>query len=380
MDGVSLDGYVFPTNLGLPPAEDIIELTVFGPSYGEAIVLHLPGVGWGVIDSCTFKSGGKKFCLPLSYLQAFNVPRLDFVLLTHPHEDHYLGLDDIIKAYPDLRMVGRYHGNSIEELKAYWAYRDFESSDSSLAPLAKVLNAIRRAEKTGTKFIKLSEMQCIIHESGLINGTGFNTEIRVLSPSGVSEERYADALRRCIPRVGKRLRYLRRTDHNLIASALLVKVNDLKIILGSDVEKGGHNQTGWKGIMGITTAQDMIAQGIKVAHHGSSGAHHQPAWSLHKQAGPLTIITPYFKGSQKLPGVGDLARVKGHSKRLGITGEVEFDHPTSAYPISTVTQAVYDFKSWRICRNPENAGFLRIRYDLSGNVVETHACPPSLWL
>lgn len=39
---------IFPIELlGSPPEEDQIEITTFGPGYGESIVVHLPGLGWG---------------------------------------------------------------------------------------------------------------------------------------------------------------------------------------------------------------------------------------------------------------------------------------------------------------------------------------------
>jgi hypothetical protein len=370
----------FQSDVGAPPDLSTIEITVFGPAYGEGIVLHLPGIGWGVVDSCVFKSDGNNHSLPLSYLKAIGVTELAFAFLSHPHEDHYLGLDEIIESFPRMKILGRYQGDSIEELKRYWIYRDLEKTHSTSDYLAKVFNAMRKAERKGIKYVRLSELQTVMKGSGNIAGKTFNSEIKVLSPSGVSEERYADALRRVIPREGERLKYLKRYDHNLIASAFLIRVNDLKIILGSDVIKGGNIQTGWKGIMGITAANDLKAQVVKVAHHGSSGAHHQPVWSLHKLGKAMAIITPYYKGQTCLPGIGDVSRIRDHAVQAGITGEIVFDDAASQYPETIARQVGFDLRSWHIRRKPDRAGFLRLRYDLKGKIIEKSACPPSRWL
>ena len=87
-----------------PPKQDQIEICVFGPGYGESIVLHIPQIGWGIIDSCTAKINKSTIVLPLQYLlellAPYSYPKLSFILLTHPHEDHYKGLNNIITKYP----------------------------------------------------------------------------------------------------------------------------------------------------------------------------------------------------------------------------------------------------------------------------------------
>ena len=37
---------------GTPPAADEIEITLFGPGYGEAIAIHLGEGVWLLVDSC----------------------------------------------------------------------------------------------------------------------------------------------------------------------------------------------------------------------------------------------------------------------------------------------------------------------------------------
>ncbi|KJU81704.1 hypothetical protein MBAV_006106, partial [Candidatus Magnetobacterium bavaricum] len=46
----------FPLDCLTPPKDNELEVTVFGTGYGESIVMHVPGIGWGVIDSCTMET------------------------------------------------------------------------------------------------------------------------------------------------------------------------------------------------------------------------------------------------------------------------------------------------------------------------------------
>lgn len=371
----SLISSIFSGRVGNPPASDTIEVTVLGPGYGESIVLHLPGFGWGVIDSCVFESSS----LPLHYLKAFHVSDLSFVFLSHPHQDHFKGLDEVIDSSQSLEMVGRYNGNSITELKKYWIRRDVADATQVSDSLSKVFNSMNRAASKGVRYLKLSE-SVTLERKGQGQSGQYSTKLVALSPSGMSEESYADALRRCLPRVGKRMKTLRDSDHNLIASAIWVEVNNVRLLLGSDVEKGTSRQTGWKGIISSPTCPDLKIDTIKVPHHGSSSAHHQEAWNKHKDGNPVSMITPFLKGSKVLPGQSDVVRIKNHSGHVGITGEIQFDGPSQHYDKSLVGQTIYDFRSWKIVRKPTKAGLLRVRYDLAGNLIEKFALSPSQWL
>lgn len=65
------------------PRINELELTVFGPGYGESIVLHIPGLGWGVVDSCEFKKSDRRIVPPLEYLIYQKVSKLAFLILSH---------------------------------------------------------------------------------------------------------------------------------------------------------------------------------------------------------------------------------------------------------------------------------------------------------
>jgi beta-lactamase superfamily II metal-dependent hydrolase len=340
--------------------------------------MHIPGIGWGVLDSCKFKIDGKNRVLPLEYLRAQKVQALAFAFLSHPHEDHFQGLDEVIEAYPQVSTVGRYSGDSDRELKKYWARHDLERVEPLSDSLARVFNSMKHAADRGAKYFRLAEMKELYNVQATIKGKHCHSKLVALSPSGISEELYADALRRNIPKNG-RIKHLKEADYNLIACAIMLEVNKVKILLGSDVEKGGHIQTGWKGICTLPGSPDLAADAIKVAHHGSSGSHHQPAWSMHRKRNPVAIVTPYCKGKHHLPGNGDMKRIREHSSKIGLTGEIEFSDPGEIYPTQLVNLSRFNFRNWQIRRTPENVGYIRLRYDLSGRLIESGTAPPSMW-
>lgn len=47
----------------LLPAADQIEITVFGPGYGESVVVHVGNGRWLVFDSCQQETTGRPVAL-----------------------------------------------------------------------------------------------------------------------------------------------------------------------------------------------------------------------------------------------------------------------------------------------------------------------------
>lgn len=85
------------------------KLRVFcrGPGIGEAIVVQLPCGGWGTID-CYDRASGPG---TLEFLRSKEVGCLRFLCLTHPHEDHYLGMSRLVRSFTGkIERVWRFPG------------------------------------------------------------------------------------------------------------------------------------------------------------------------------------------------------------------------------------------------------------------------------
>jgi len=183
----------------IPPLKKTdIELTFFGPGYGESIVVHIPSLGWAAIDSCEFGRFGQRFVPPLQYLISQKAQRLAFLVLSHPHQDHYKGMEQIIDHYlGKIDRICRYQGDGVRELAGYLTNRGIKGTPGAKS-FALVLKAIKKAVKNGAEFRHLSAMTQIVPSNiASINGNNFEVEVLSLSPSAEDEESYVDILRKC---------------------------------------------------------------------------------------------------------------------------------------------------------------------------------------
>ena len=79
------------------PSPDEIEVSVFGPGYGEAIALHIGDGKWILVDSCIEPES--KLPASLHYLRSLNVDvnsAVKLVVATHWHDDHIRGISTIL--------------------------------------------------------------------------------------------------------------------------------------------------------------------------------------------------------------------------------------------------------------------------------------------
>ncbi|HZX13773.1 MAG TPA: MBL fold metallo-hydrolase [Thermodesulfobacteriota bacterium] len=379
--------------LGFPPADDQIEITVFGPGYGESIVVYIPGLGWGVIDSCRYEFKNTTYILPLEYLKAYNVTSLCFVILTHPHADHYRGMGEILRHFDSsIKRICRYSGKGIREFKTYLTELESQKGDRQgdireLMKLFKLMGYLQNEK--GVKLRRLSELTEIIPAKNvsLKNHSKVRVRLISLSPSSASEEEYERLLDQTTVKAiveGDLARLLDLNDrrHNLIASALLLEIGTIQIVLGSDLERGDSNQTGWKGVCSNVDCPNLSAHMVKVPHHGSHAAHYDQAWNAHSSSGRLvSVVSPYNKSSPPLPRISDINRIKKYCIQVGLTSYSGLRRADEAYS-REVRRAIGNNirKSWLISSGKSRPGFARIRFNLGGEIVEQKAIPPAKWI
>src|SRR5579872_584692 len=80
-------------------AEDLLEVHVINAGVGESIVIRMPGEGWGVVD-CYSRCAADPDANPtVRFLRDRGVVRLEFLCLTHPHDDHYRGMSHLLELF-----------------------------------------------------------------------------------------------------------------------------------------------------------------------------------------------------------------------------------------------------------------------------------------
>ena len=81
------------------PRDDEIEVSVFGPGYGESLLIHVGKGCWIAVDSCIDHASRRP--RPLRYLEALGVDpntAIHIVVASHWHDDHIRGMHELFKA------------------------------------------------------------------------------------------------------------------------------------------------------------------------------------------------------------------------------------------------------------------------------------------
>ncbi|MDC0743285.1 hypothetical protein [Polyangium mundeleinium] len=272
---------------------DHLVVLAFGPGIGELILVRVPPDAWMVVDGC----GAGEACYAVEALTHYGArPRI--VLLTHPHEDHSLGVAKVIdiwtprdrkETWPRIGMVLP-PGDDVAARSA-----DFMGG-ATLQAIAAVES--RWKESPACRWeVNVGDLELL-----------GNAALRVLSPR-------ADVRAEKI----EQWRMGRTFNKNVISTALLLSWHKRRILLGSDlVEEPGN---GWS--HSLVLDPDLGDHDLlKVPHHGSDAALHDDVLRPRiRVPDPLRIFAPFSRKRlpKFSPGVG-ANRVVSHGGTSYLTG------------------------------------------------------------
>ena len=259
---------------------DLLYLVVFGPGFGESILLRVPPSDWVVVDCCM--SGA--FCPPLDLLRAHNA-RWSCLVLTHPHTDHSNGLDQVI-----------HHGGEgpVGCVPVWFTSSQWEKSPDPERHLAEginehVLAAIDdRWDKDPKAHWELQQ-----GDARKIGGA-------LLTPLWPDKASISES---------DRIK-----DPNRLSTPILVEWEELRILLGADLPAGP-----WAQIGGLWSDLGKHAA-LKVPHHGPTNS--ISAVFAAGEPERLWVITPWNRGPT-LPRFEDgqgVDRLLDFVKELNLTG------------------------------------------------------------
>jgi hypothetical protein len=296
------------------PQSNEIEISIFGPGYGESILVHCSDNDWIIIDSC-FDEKTKKIS-PLEYLKNIGV-RYDSVkllIVTHWHDDHIRGLSQIIESCPNAEIA-------ISEAFCKDEFLDLASIHNGQKELG-----VSEFSKLWLHFIENKKYpKRAIGTRSLLQKTDDKIKYKVesLSPSDAAIMLSNNEVAKLIPRkpVPNELpplkRRFRSLTPNFASVVLLITINEVQILLGSDMENSPDENIGWLAI--LNSDIDCKAQIFKIPHHGSITGENPLIWKnlLHQE--PISITTPFVLGKVKLPSPADIDRIKFNSKEAYLT-------------------------------------------------------------
>lgn len=234
---------------------DRLHLVVFGPGFGESIVLRVPENTWIVVDSC--RTGKDS---PARTLLREHGAHWSCLVLTHPHLDHAAGFDSLLD-HPGTGPVG---------LAAPMAEDTFQWVNSP-DPV--------RHYREGTREAALAA----VHSRWEVDpGSRWDLrrgDRRQVGDAAITVLHPDEPTRAAAP-----------SDPNRLSSALLVEWRNVRILLGGDVLSED-----WRD---IASAYPDLARhaALKMPHHCSLGATHE-SWGRDGRR-RLWVATPWNLGSK----------------------------------------------------------------------------------
>lgn len=293
-----------------------IEVSVFGPGFGECIVVHVGNGKWIIVDSCVDPT--KQSPVGLDYLQSIGVEPSSVLLLvaTHWHDDHVRGFSELVRRC-DTASICISSIFTDQEFMTYICANTNRTMAKVSSGVSEMRNVLESCKNSQRSIIRGSDSKRILSLNGNQFDHGHSVQVWTLSPDSRSYSRFLQSLSRLMPQVGTPKRRVPRVSPNECSVVVFIEIGPLAILLGADLEEA-NGCKGWSTIVSSATRPTTNAGFFKVPHHGSGNAYHPDVWRTMLTANPVYAVAPYNKGS-KLPSAADRARLLNSAPRGYIT-------------------------------------------------------------
>ena len=278
--------------LGIAPQRDEFEFTLLGPGYGESIVLHVGDGVWVIVDSCVDSDNEPR---ALKYMESIGVDpteSVNLIVATHWHDDHIRGIARLVEICSRAMFCCASSLCKREFLAIVHALenRQLSYSGSGLREIYRVFSHLRQAQSHATRAI--SNRRIFVHS---------DCEIWSLSPNDKTFETFIKSICDLVGQGDVRVPGM---SPNQVAVALWIKVRDVIVLLGSDLE-----ECSWIDILQSTARPMGRASAYKVPHHGSENSDHLEVWNRMLEKDPYALLTPWSRGGRVLPTTKDVSRI-----------------------------------------------------------------------
>ena len=305
----------------------MVELSFFGPGFGECVAINLGANDWIVVDSCVNPTTGE--VAALSYFSQIGVSPVDsvkLVIATHWHDDHVRGLGKLYRECSNATFVCS-TALSQKEFNQLVERNKISRTivKNGLSEFAEVFDELC----TRMKGKQPSSIKWAIADTSLWNNVGcpsaslWRCTVHSLSPSHTSFTNSQIDIAKLLVSQDPANNVLLPKDinPNHISVVLHLQIGDYAILLGSDLEETGHPGTGWSVIVDSTTKPESKASIFKIPHHGSVTAHNEDIWNEMLTENPCAVLTPFVNGNVYLPKDTDVARIATYSDNAYSTSD-----------------------------------------------------------
>lgn len=325
-----------------------LEVSIFGPGYGECILIHIGANKWVVIDSCL---NSKKESVALHYLNEIGVPFVNIVqvIATHWHDDHIRGLAQIVQEAKHciFTFSSALSCDEFFTLAANNGLNISTTTTSGIQEFHKILDIIN---------LRGSKLQFADENKQIFLDTELSVSIKSLSPSDETRVHALKKIADLFPQVNMERKRLPSITPNIASVVTHIKINDQEILLGADLEES--NLQGWSTIISSQTRDSIKANIFKIPHHGSRNADIPQIWSTLLIKHVAAVVTPYSKG-KKLPSNADIKRLKENTENLFQTSAPEAKRITrTGVSQKLINSTVKSIQTVQYC-----CGQVRFRFD-----------------
>ncbi len=338
------------------PAPDELEISLFGPGFGECILVHYGDGKWMTIDSCLDKDRVNPTAL--SYFAKLELDPSECVthtIITHPDGDHVGGIQMLFSSCKSSRLVCP----SVLSDKDMITYAEFFSR-IDLSPLTRttheLVEVLRECTRRDPKYPVYVKQDTIIARQP-------NLTITALAPSDSKIKKFLTHISQLIPREKTDRRAPGKLSPNAVSTVILVEFHEISLVLGADLEE--QPGKGWTNILDDSVCFDSAVAPIlfKIAHHGSENADCPEFWG--KLDNPIGMLTPFNRGRKKLPSLSDVKRILDYTGAAFSTASFRTQ---KIRRLAQVDRILNDHGMRRQNIFPD-AGQIRIRIDKCGNIT-----------
>ncbi len=311
-----------------PPGHDEIEISLFGPGYGEAIVIHLGNNVWILIDSCLEPTSQKPAAI--HYLETILQKDIDsavnLIIATHWHDDHIRGLSSIVDNCKSARLVISAALINDEFLKLITSYRlrNVTEMHSGVDEMSKIFDSLESRNnfhgKSNPPMFAVTDR--LLYKNNVFLGDHpqpIPIKVSSLSPSDAAILKSKLALGNLLPSLNDQARRICAPSRNQTSVVLWIEVGVHNILLGADVQNETNLHMGWNAILNNKTTVPRTGEVFKIPHHGSINAHEPRVWSELLYPDPYALLTPFRRGNINLPTEDGIKCIKQNTENAFIT-------------------------------------------------------------
>lgn len=214
----------------------------------------------GIID-CKSKAGKNPI---LEHIIKENIKEIDFIVLSHPHTDHYSGMTELLTfcSVNNVRINKFCHTLKDIEIE-YWKY--LEPNITNSTELFKVFEIVLNSYNKNLQEIIKLDFDYRIYLTD-------EYYLRCLSPSHFEKAEYISTL----GSIPEKNRMKRSRVANLLSTLFKLKLDDKFVLFTSDVEKITFQRITQKNLDLFTDKTNLLSQ---IPHHGSETNHEPSFWS-----------------------------------------------------------------------------------------------------